>query len=236
MPQRPQLSRSVWTSAQRVPQAIVPVGHSARRQRPAVHENPCEQVARHAPQLALSLERSTQRSRHADSPAGQPVRQMPATQSWPAPQGRLQPPQCRRLFVTLAQTAPAPAGSSQRVAPVGHVTTQAPSAQSVPAAHAVPHAPQLAWLVCRSTHWPPQKVWSSPQGERHRPETQRSPVPHAVPQAPQLRASDETSAHAAPHAVWGGLQVSPPLLSDEQLTRAPRATPAARSRHQRTIT
>jgi hypothetical protein len=110
MPQRPQLSRSVCTLAQRLPQAIVPLGQSARRHRPAWQEKPCEQVARQAPQLALSFCRSTQRSWQADCPSGQPGAADAGHAELARPAGAVAPPAVQPVVGQVGAERAGPAG------------------------------------------------------------------------------------------------------------------------------
>jgi hypothetical protein len=55
----------------------------------------------------------------------------------------------------------------------------------VPAAQALPHAPQLVVLVITSTHVPLHAVCPLGQATTHLPATQDCPGMHAAPQAPQ---------------------------------------------------
>lgn len=91
-----------------------------------------------------------------------------------------------------------------------HVVVQAPPLQShweVPggsgiAAQLLPHAPQLARLEPRLTHWPLQRVW--PIGQAHALLTHCWPPAHDRPHAPQLRTSLVKLAQALAQLVSGG--------------------------------
>jgi hypothetical protein len=59
-----------------------------------------------------------------------------------------------------------------------------PPEQDVPAAQALPHAPQLLELVLRSMQLPEQSLW--PFGQAHCPAEQYFPPLQTLPHAPQL--------------------------------------------------
>jgi hypothetical protein len=77
----------------------------------------------------------------------------------------------------------------QLVCPRGHTTTQAPATHRLPAAQALPHAPQLASSRARSRHTPPQLVRPAAQVTAQPPATHTCPAAHACP-----------AAHEVPHA------------------------------------
>ena len=105
-------------------------------------------------------------------------------------------------MLPLGQQAGAAAPRVQRArwASVQGVT-QAPAVQTCPAAHAWPHEPQWAALVCVSTHAPGHTV--CPLAQRTQaPETQARPEAQGAPQAPQFAASEASSdSHPLP-AAW----------------------------------
>jgi hypothetical protein len=96
------------------------------------------------------------------------------------------------------------------VSPAGHAHT--PFSHAPPNAHAVPHAPQFALLVCRSTHIMPiipnpppgHDFWPAGQPAWQVPFTQMLFAPQWMPQPPQLRGSLLVSVH------WPMQGVSPP--------------------------
>ena len=55
----------------------------------------------------------------------------------------------------------------QNACPAGHVHEPFEQLAPASASQAAPHAPQLAILACRFTHWPPHMVW--PAGQTHAP-------------------------------------------------------------------
>jgi hypothetical protein len=70
-----------------------------------------------------------------------------------------------------------------------------PAEQISPAAHAVPHAPQLAVSLCVSTQAALQATRPVAHPVLHAPELQTWLDPHAVAQVPQWAGSDVTSTH-----------------------------------------
>jgi hypothetical protein len=99
------------------------------------------------------------------------------------------------------------------VSPAGH--THVPLSHAPPNGHPLPHAPQFALLVWRSTHVMPiipnpppgQDVWPAGQPAWQDPFTHMLPPPQCTPQPPQLRGSLLVSVHwpmqvvsPAPHA------------------------------------
>jgi hypothetical protein len=83
------------------------------------------------------------------------------------------------------------------VLPLGQV--QVLFEQLDPPRHALPHAPQLALLVVKSTQSPAHS--SLPAGHRQLPATHVALGTQACPQAPQLPPSDASSTHARLHSV-----------------------------------
>jgi hypothetical protein len=83
--------------------------------------------------------------------------------------------------------------------PEGQV--QAPATHVWPPAQVVPHAPQFALSLLRSTQPPLHAERPVAQAAAHLPAEQTWPAAHAVPQAPQLATSVETSTHLPPHVI-----------------------------------
>lgn len=94
----------------------------------------------------------------------------------PAPQVWSQEPQFAVSVFTLAQLSP------QSMPPFGHA--HCPAWHSVPAGHALPHAPQFKTLVCVSTQLVPHCV-RAPQPEAQRPDRHTCLAEHATSHAPQ---------------------------------------------------
>ena len=69
-----------------------------------------------------------------------------------------------------------------------HVVVQVPALQTCPAAHALPHAPQLATSTLVSLHVPLQLV-RPPHENSQLPPLQTWPPVHEVPHVPQLSLS-----------------------------------------------
>jgi len=70
---------------------------------------------------------------------------------------------------------------------LGQVAVHTPSEQPWPAAHAFPHAPQLALEELVSTHLPEQLVRLPEQlAVWHAPATHATPAAHVFPHAPQF--------------------------------------------------
>jgi hypothetical protein len=68
---------------------------------------------------------------------------------------------------------------------MGQLITQRPPVQISPAAHAVPHIPQLARSVCTSRQLPLQLVRLMAQVTAHMPIEHTCPPAHAVSHIPQ---------------------------------------------------
>ena len=94
-------------------------------------------------------------------------------------------PDSRRLCEAVDVT---PAASLERC---GY--PQAPAVHSSPAAHAVPHAPQLLPSVCKSEHVPEQSVVFD--GQMHAPPSQTAASGQVTPHSPQLSRSVCRSTH-----------------------------------------
>jgi hypothetical protein len=73
------------------------------------------------------------------------------------------------------------------VRPAGHIAAQVPAVQTWPAAQALPHAPQSALSLARSTQTPVQAVW--PAGQVQAPFAHVAPMPQVLPHPPQLAGS-----------------------------------------------
>jgi hypothetical protein len=80
---------------------------------------------------------------------------------------------------------------------VAHDVWHCPPEQTLPVAHAAPHAPQWAALESVSTQLP--EHWASPAWHTQLPFVQLVPNEHAVPQLPQLASSLLGSAHPVAH-------------------------------------
>jgi hypothetical protein len=76
----------------------------------------------------------------------------------------------------------------QFVVPVGH-PVHTPRRQVSPAAHALPHVPQLFSSVSVTTHAPPQFRVPVGHAITHVPAPHAWNAPHTLPQLPQLRGS-----------------------------------------------
>jgi hypothetical protein len=132
----------------------------------------------------------------------------------------------------------------QSACPTAQLVVHMPIEHTCPAAHAVPHAPQLARSVCVSRHEPIQLLWPAWHDGTHAPAAQVSPAAHAVPQAPQLRGSVCESTQRPLHSRWSAPHTpvsdttssaasidtmsgdaSPPTTGDEQPTPAMAAKP-----------
>ena len=143
--------------------------------------------------------------------AGTAVRQFPAMQSWSALQARAQLPQCAASVWVSTQTLPPRARHSVSApAPVPQLSAHLPSSHTCVAVHFVPHAPQFAASVFRSTHAPVHAV--APVGHAHAPSVQVCPRPQAVPQAPQFRASVLVSAQTPLQSASPELQEQMPAV------------------------
>ena len=169
---------------------------------PLMHVEPAEQTLAHAPQFCSSVCRSTQAvSQRFGVGAVQVIPHMPATQ--------------------LALPIPA-VGPGQTLPQVPQLFTsastlrQTPLQQVWPAKQALPHAPQFASSVCRSTQAVPQSVGVGPlQVMPHMPATQVAvPVPTVGPgqtllHAPQFCASACTVRHTPLQHSWPGPHIAP---------------------------
>ena len=155
----------------------------------------------HAPQLARS-EPSTQRQLQNSSPARQALapRHRPAQQLCPAAHASPQPPQwftsasrgCSHPLASAPSQSPKPAAHARRHAPAAHV-----AAMLGRVAQAVPHDPQLAALLARSTHAPAHAVAGAAQvSVAHAPATQACVEAHRTPHAPQWASSVPRSTQA----------------------------------------
>ena len=95
-------------------------------------------------------------------------------------------PQLVRLVIGLTQLPP------QLIWPAGHETWQVPLPHTLPAAQALPQAPQLNRSICVLTQEgapaspPPQVTRPLPQVSRHCPAEQTWPLAHLRSQSPQL--------------------------------------------------
>jgi hypothetical protein len=112
----------------------------------------------------------------------------PETHEAPFAQTFVQLPQ---LLTLLAVSRHAP---SHTIEPMAQ--RQIPAEQVCPIGHAVPHAPQLVALPCKSTQALPHSVRRAAHEPPHLPAAQACPVAHAVPHAPQFLASFAVSTHA----------------------------------------
>jgi hypothetical protein len=74
------------------------------------------------------------------------------------------------------------------------MSTHAPPSQVSRAAHALPHAPQLASSATVSMQRSPQRMSSGPHTPTQRPAVQRVPAAQALAHAPQLVLSTRRSA------------------------------------------
>jgi hypothetical protein len=116
--------------------------------------------------------------------------QVPLQHDWPAPHGEHDCPHAAGLLLGSTHEPP------QFCVPGGHTTVHRAPEHTVPDAHALPHAPQFAPLLARSTHPLGQRV--KPIGHAHAPPTHASPGPHDAPHAPQLATSLCRSTQPAP--------------------------------------
>src|SRR5450432_1757198 len=99
---------------------------------------------------------------------------------------------------------------------------QVPPPHVCPVVHALPHVPQLAVLVIKSTHAPEQLVCPPPQAQA--PLAQLCPAVHALAHMPQLAVLVIKSTHAPEHAVVLPLHVAA-HAPDEQTRPAVQALP-----------
>jgi hypothetical protein len=121
----------------------------------------------------------------------------------------LQKPQLRASVNGFGQLCP------HIVSPAAHIEVQWPCEHTLPAAHAMPQAPQFAPSDIRFTQ--PVLQAESPPVHWHVAAEQLWPMPHGLLQPPQLLLSVVGSMHTAPHASWtpvhtGPLPPLPPLL------------------------
>ncbi|MFO0605274.1 MAG: hypothetical protein U0324_18995 [Polyangiales bacterium] len=167
-------------------------------QRPAAHDWPGGHVTPHAPQLAGSVIRSTQRliaEQYERLPAPAQM-QRPPVHDWPAMQALPQAPQLFGSVIRLEHPRP-----GQKSWPAGHICWQkatAPDAppsrtpaspgalddmHTSPPAHSVPQRPQLRVSVRRLTQALPHTSGSLAGHARHtaRVEAAASPVPPSTP-------------------------------------------------------
>jgi hypothetical protein len=84
------------------------------------------------------------------------------------------------------------------------VGSHAPALHTLPIAHANPHAPQLAKLAERSTHWPLQRAGVVPVTHPQVPARHCAPPGQTSPQIPQFCRSVARFTHAPLHAVMPG--------------------------------
>jgi hypothetical protein len=105
-------------------------------------------------------------------------------------------PQAQGLLLGGRQAPP------QSDVPLGHA--QVPFTHVIPAAQAVPHAPQLAGSLARVTHAPAHMVCPAAHWVVHWPEAQACPAAQTVPQAPQLAGSVARVTHAPEQMVCPG--------------------------------
>jgi hypothetical protein len=187
------------------------------------------QICVQKPQLFLSFWRSTQVLPHRARPDPQLVEHTPFEQTRPIVQRVLQAPQCCGL-VPRSKHASAIPGP-----PTGHAVSspgqeQAPWVHDPPKGHVVPHAPQLALLVWRSTQVmpipppPPAGHAVSPVGQPavQAPLTHVSAMGQRRPHAPQLAGSVPVSVHWPPQVVSPAPHTHFPLV---QLAPVPHAVP-----------
>lgn len=183
-PHAPQLAESFWGT--HVPLQTRPL---VQRQLPAPQYSPGRHAIPHAPQLYSSVKLV----RHC------PRQSVPnwhlhaeLVQSWSKRQVLPQPPQLLASMLVLTQRSP------HGVSPVGHL--QSPPLQTNPGEHALPHAPQLATSLPRSTHPVGQMSDAAVVGHVHWPSRQTCPAPHTFPQEPQFAAFVFTSTQPLGHA------------------------------------
>lgn len=194
--QPPQFWLSVCASTQDAPHLVRAASHVAvqlpRLQTwPALHA-----TAPHAPQCCGSLWRSMQTPLQFVSGAGHShcaLLQAMRSSLHALPHA----PQLLGSFVSLTHEPPQSTFPLELLPPslFGEPlpTAHAPSRQTSPFAHLVPHAPQLSRSTVTSVHWPLQSSW--PAAHPQVPLTQDVPPIHAVPHAPQLALSLFASTH-----------------------------------------
>jgi hypothetical protein len=109
------------------------------------------------------------------------------------------------IVLSVSRTAAPTLGLSQRHCPL---------LQTLPPVHALPQAPQLVLLVCKSAQLLPHSVWPL-VGQVHAPNEHCVPAGHALSQAPQCWLLVHTSTHALALAQYSCVepeQSQPPKL------------------------
>jgi hypothetical protein len=155
LPQAPQSCEVVLVSTQAPLQSLGSLGGQLRVQRVPVQTSVDAQAFPQLPQFAVSLGTQV-------PPQGRyPLKQVQALLMHrpPPPQLLEQLPQNPGSEVRFTQIPP------QRVYPVGQGAVHTPLRQESPAAHFVPHPPQLFRSVCLSTQLPEQR--ERPPGQTH---------------------------------------------------------------------
>jgi hypothetical protein len=182
---------------------------------------PASHVVPQVPQFAPSVASATHASPppvvgHTDWPVPHVVAHAPSAHCWPAAQAVPQVPQLALSVLPSAQYAgPVPESVSAAMAgahvssPLAQLVAHAPPEQTWPAAHVLPHAPQLALSVASVTQAPPHTAWPEGQLVPHAPETHASEAPHTVPQAPQSSCAVRTSTQPPPHATRAPVHCGP---------------------------
>ncbi len=168
VPQAPQLRGSVMGETQLRPQVICSTPHDAW-QLPAAQTCPAGHALPHAPQWSASVWRSRQVPSQSVWLITHATTQAPPTQAFPTGHALPHAPQLRRSVRVSAQYLGAPASEpaspvSPQVASIApHDTSQRPIAQTCPAGHWDPQAPQLALSVWGLTQRPAQRLCPSRQ-------------------------------------------------------------------------
>ncbi len=168
VPQAPQLAGSVIGETQLRPQVICSAPHDAW-QLPAAQTWPAAQAFPHAPQWSASVWRSRQVPSQSVWLITHATTHAPPTQAFPMGHALPHAPQLRRSVRVSAQYLGAPASEPASPAPpqvasiAPHETSQRPIAQTCPAGHVAPQAPQLALSVWGFTQRPAQSDWPSRQ-------------------------------------------------------------------------
>lgn len=117
------------------------------------HTSLAPQLAPHSPQLALSLERSTQELLQSASPSLHPPEQLPRLHTCPDAHALPHEPQFRALACRSTHAGLPRSPPGHTVCPTGQL--HIPAVHVAPVAHALPHEPQLKKLLWRSTQVEP---------------------------------------------------------------------------------
>jgi hypothetical protein len=159
----------------------------------ATHEAPLAQVVPHLPQFVRFVVVSTQAPFVPQAPWPAAHWQVPEKQNWLAGQTLPQEPQLIELPVV--STHEDPQSLSEPAHPLAHLLCE----HTMPAAQAVPHAPQFFASEVVSTQ--PVEHIVCPARQPQTPALHACPVRQMPPHLPQLAGSDEVRTQLDPHKV-----------------------------------